>query len=118
MLAAEDGDREAGALPVGAEAQVPPTAYRVEDDDRNLILEQLLDPDGGGPGLAGTFLAEDAEGLRRGAGERDREGLMSFGVEAESKMAFDWFHFSTLHLLSCGHSLTGSLVLVTSSRLK
>jgi DNA invertase Pin-like site-specific DNA recombinase len=43
VVAAEDDDRQAGALAVALRAQAPPDADRVDDDDRQPGLEHLLD---------------------------------------------------------------------------
>jgi hypothetical protein len=60
---AEDRDRDARLLPVGAEAEPVPDADRVDDDDLVAVPEQLLDELPGAVGLPGALAREERERL-------------------------------------------------------
>jgi len=64
VFAAEDDDWQAIAQTVGGSAQPPPDAYGIDNDHRQVRLEQLLGEHGGRVRLAGAALGQNGEGLR------------------------------------------------------
>lgn len=76
--AAEDDDGQAWSVAGAVGAQSPPHADRVDDADRNAELDEFLDDDAGGVGLALAAPAEDRDRL---GGEVDRKRQV--GSEAD-----------------------------------
>ena len=74
VAAAEDRDRQAGALPVCRRAEPPPRAHRIDDDERELRCGHLLGHDGGRVALARAPRGEEAEGFGDGLCGRDELG--------------------------------------------
>ena len=71
VSAAKDDDRIAGCGAVGAGAQSPPHAERIDDRDARAAIEQSLDESLGGVGFAGARGADDGDPPIEGA-ERQR----------------------------------------------